>query len=97
MPKPDTDVKFGSNHRERAGRHSEKPAFYRDMINAMTGGVPVLELFAREDAEHPLPANFFTWGAQSTNSAEQPEPAPFLPVTTRSPGADALSFDEAAE
>ncbi len=109
LPKPDTDVKFGSNHRERAGRHSEKPAFYRDMINAMTGGVPVLELFAREDAEHPLPENFFTWGAQSTNSAEQPEPAPSSPVTTRSPGADtapafasesdagALSFDEAAE
>ena len=72
--------------------------------------LPILwELFAREDAEHPLPENFFTWGAQSTNSAEQPEPAPSSPVTTRSPGADtapafasesdagALSFDEAAE
>jgi len=113
LPKPDTDVKFGSNHRERSGPHSAKPTFYRDMINAMirnreTGlSPPVLELFAREDAEHPLPSNFFTWGAQSTNSAEHPEPAPSSP--SGSPGADtapacvsgdhagALSFGEAAE
>jgi N6-adenosine-specific RNA methylase IME4 len=71
LPKPDTDKKFGSNHRERAGKHSAKPAFYREMINAMTGGVPVLELFAREDDDaEPLPPNFFTWGNQSKNSAE---------------------------
>lgn len=70
LPKPDTDKKFGSNHRERSGRHSEKPAFYRDMINAMTGDLPVLELFAREDDEHVLPPNFYTWGNQSQNSAE---------------------------
>jgi hypothetical protein len=70
LPKPDTDKKYGSNHRERAGRHSAKPAHYRDMINDMTGGVPVLELFAREDDEHVLPPNFFTWGNQSKNSAE---------------------------
>jgi N6-adenosine-specific RNA methylase IME4 len=72
LPKPDTDVKFGSNHRERAGEHSAKPTYYRDMINAMTGGLPVLELFAREDDEHPLPPNFFTWGNQSNNTAELP-------------------------
>ena len=72
LPKPGTDVKVGSNHRERAGAHSAKPAYYRDMINAMTGGVPVLELFAREDDDSPLPANFFTWGNQSKNTAELP-------------------------
>jgi hypothetical protein len=38
----------------------------------MTGGLPVLELFAREDDEHPLPPNFFTWGNQSNNTAELP-------------------------
>ncbi len=76
LPKPDTDKKYGSNHRERAGRHSEKPAFYRQMINDMTGGVPVLELFAREDDDHVLPDNFFTWGNQSKGTAEVPEHDP---------------------
>lgn len=70
LPKPDTDKKYGSNHRARAGRHSAKPTYYRTMINDMTGGVPVLELFAREDEEHVLPENFFTWGNQSNNTAE---------------------------
>jgi N6-adenosine-specific RNA methylase IME4 len=70
LPKPDSDKKHGSNHRARAAGHSAKPAYYRDMINDMTGGVPVLELFAREDEEHVLPPNFFTWGNQSKNTAE---------------------------
>lgn len=70
LPKPDNDKKYGSNHRERAGKHSAKPTHYRDMINDMTGGAPVLELFAREDEGHVLPANFFTWGNQSKNTAE---------------------------
>ncbi|MGD0076526.1 MAG: hypothetical protein ABSD31_19670, partial [Candidatus Binataceae bacterium] len=72
LPKPDTDVKVGSNHRERAGIHSAKPMYYRDMISVMTGGVPVLELFARDDDSNPLPPNFFTWGNQSKNTAELP-------------------------
>lgn len=72
LPKPDTGVKVGSNHREGRGAHSAKPAYYREMINAMTGGLPVLELFAREDAEHPLLANFYTWGNESQNTAELP-------------------------
>ena len=42
------------------------------MISAMTGGLPVLELFAREDDENPLPANFYTWGNQSKNTADLP-------------------------
>lgn len=71
LPKPDTDVKVGSNHRERAGKHSAKPAYYRDMINAMTGNLPVLELFAREDENNWLPPNFYTWGNQSLSTAER--------------------------
>lgn len=81
LPKPDTDKKHGSNHRERAGKHSAKPTYYRDMINDMTGGLPVLELFAREDDAHPLPPNFYTWGNQSKNTAEQPEPVDHDPET----------------
>lgn len=69
LPKPDTDKKHGSNHRSRSTRHSEKPAYYREMINDMTGGVPTIELFAREDAGHVLPPNFYTWGNQSKNTA----------------------------
>lgn len=70
LPMPSGAEKVGSNHRERAGEHSAKPTYYRDMINRMTGGVPVLELFAREDDAHVLPGNFFTWGNQSKNTAE---------------------------
>lgn len=106
LPKPDTDKKFGSNHRERAGRHSAKPSFYRDMIDAMTGGVPVLELFAREDDEHPLPPNFYTWGNQSKNTAEieTPHDADGVvieethqrPATTGKPSSAAAPHGEAA-
>lgn len=81
LPKPDSDKKYGSNHRERAAGHSAKPTYYRDMINDMTGGVPVLELFAREDEEHVLPPNFFTWGNQSKNTAEIQCDESFNPTT----------------
>jgi N6-adenosine-specific RNA methylase IME4 len=73
LPKPDTDKKPGSNYRAASEGHSAKPAYYREMINAMTGTLPVLELFAREDGEHVLPANFFTWGNQSNNTADLPQ------------------------
>ena len=43
------------------------------MIDRMTGGVPVLELFAREDADHVLPPNFYTWGNQSKGTADLPD------------------------
>lgn len=89
LPKPDTDKKYGSNHRERADKHSAKPKFYRTMINDMTGGVPVLELFAREDDEHPLPENFFTWGNESNNTAEAPAPI--------DANGDALAHDDVGE
>jgi N6-adenosine-specific RNA methylase IME4/ParB-like chromosome segregation protein Spo0J len=69
LPKPDNDEKFTSNHRERAGEHSRKPQFYRDMIATMTGGVPVLELFARVDVENPLPPNWQAWGNEAREEA----------------------------
>lgn len=70
LPKPASDEKFGSNHRERSRPlgHSRKPQFYREMIATMTGGLPVLELFARADEDHPLPANWEAWGNESSPS-----------------------------
>ncbi|MBW7966781.1 MT-A70 family methyltransferase [Bradyrhizobium sp. BR 10261] len=71
LPMP--EKKFGSNHRERPREHSRKPDFYRDMIASMAGGLPVLELFARVDAEHPLPEG---WGAWGNQAGAEPEVAP---------------------
>lgn len=67
LPKPDTKEKFGSNHRERSKPlgHSRKPEFYRQMIATMCGGLPVMELFARVDAENPLPENWHAWGNEA--------------------------------
>ncbi|TFV34572.1 hypothetical protein E4K66_30885 [Bradyrhizobium frederickii] len=79
LPKPASDEKFGSNHRERATDHSRKPEHYRNMIRAMVGcdsegePLPVLELFARVDAEHPLPKNWGAWGNQAGVSAQGAE------------------------
>jgi N6-adenosine-specific RNA methylase IME4 len=66
LPMPAGAEKFGSNHRERPRGHSRKPDFYRHMIATMTGGLPVLELFARANAEHALPADWEVWGNQAT-------------------------------
>lgn len=68
LPMPLPANKFGSNHRERSKPlgHSRKPQFYRDMIAKMTNGLPVLELFSRFDADHPLPENWEGWGNEST-------------------------------
>jgi N6-adenosine-specific RNA methylase IME4 len=68
LPKPDTKEKFGSNHRERSKPlgHSRKPDFYRQMIATMCGGLPVLELFARVDADNPLPPQWQGWGNQAS-------------------------------
>ncbi|MDI3559590.1 hypothetical protein [Bradyrhizobium sp. Arg816] len=71
LPKPASDEKFSSNHRERKREHSRKPDHYRHMIATMVGKdtagqpLPVLELFARVDGEHPLPANWDAWGNQA--------------------------------
>ncbi|WP_416194029.1 MT-A70 family methyltransferase [Nitrobacter sp. TKz-YC01] len=72
LPKPDTKEKFGSNHRERSKPlgHSRKPEFYREMIATMCGGLPVMELFARVDAEHPLPPKWEGWGNQTSPSSD---------------------------
>lgn len=73
LPKPDTCEKFGSNHRERSKPlgHSRKPEFYREMIATMCGGLPVMEMFARVDAEHPLPPKWEGWGNQTSPSRSE--------------------------
>ncbi len=83
LPKPDSGEKFGSNHRERSKPlgHSTKPQHYRRMIATMAGrGVPVLEMFARFDADNPPPPGWDLWGNQaqgnqSQDAAEQTFPA----------------------
>lgn len=81
LPKPASDEKFGSNHRERKREHSRKPDHYRHMIATMVGKdsdgapLPVLELFARVDAEHPLPANWDAWGNQAGVALVAPQGA----------------------
>lgn len=55
-----------SIYREAKREHSRKPDYFRAMINEFTGGQDVLELFARVDSEHPLPANFTAWGNESS-------------------------------
>lgn len=71
LPKPAGSEKFGSNHRERAREHSRKPDFYRHMIATMVGcdqdgrPLPVLEMFARVDAKHPLPPGWDACGNQA--------------------------------
>lgn len=74
LPKPAGSEKFGSNHRERPREHSRKPDHYRRMIASMVGcdgegrPLPVLELFARVDAEHPLPPGWLAAGNQAAAS-----------------------------
>lgn len=67
LPMQPAAEKFGSEHRERSRLlgHSRKPQFYREMIAAMTAGLPVLEMFARVDGDHPLPENWDAWGNES--------------------------------
>jgi N6-adenosine-specific RNA methylase IME4/ParB-like chromosome segregation protein Spo0J len=71
LPMPAVAEKFGSNYRERSREHSRKPDFYRRMIATMTGGLPVLELFARADDGHPLPQNWEVWGNQAQTGVWQ--------------------------
>ncbi len=89
LPKPATDEKFGSNHRERSKPlgHSRKPEFYRDMIATMSGGVPVLELFARVDADHPLPEGWEGFGNQAGGDD----------VSTASADSESVSADTTSE
>ena len=74
LPKPDNGEKFGSNHRERSRPlgHSTKPQHYRRMIATMAGrGVPVLEMFARFDADNSPPPGWDLWGNQAQGNQSQ--------------------------
>jgi N6-adenosine-specific RNA methylase IME4/ParB-like chromosome segregation protein Spo0J len=69
-----------SIYRERKTEHSRKPEYFRKMIAEMAHGLPVLELFARVDAEHPLPVGWEPWGNEAGShiadaSAERAPPA----------------------
>lgn len=82
LPAPIPAQMYGSLIRERARPlgHSAKPPKVRKMIADMVGcdsdGEPlhVLELFARNDPDNPLPQNWEAWGNESA-SAEQREAA----------------------
>ena len=82
-PMPAGGEKVGSNHRERPREHSRKPDHYRRMIQRMTGNLPVLELFARVDDEHPLPVGWEAWGNQA--AIKTTAKFEFLPVADVSP------------
>jgi N6-adenosine-specific RNA methylase IME4 len=69
-----------SIYREQKREHSRKPDYFREMITNFTCGQDVLELFARVDAEHPLPHNFTAWGNEVA-----PPPITFLPVDGAKP------------
>lgn len=78
LPKPEQAAIVGSNHRERSRPlgHSRKPQYYRQMIAGMVGaGVPVLECFARADAQFPLPPGWDAWGNQAGDEQQSREPA----------------------
>lgn len=83
LPKPSGAEKFGSNHRERPREHSRKPDHYRHMIATMVGcdaegrPLPVLELFARVDAEHPLPPGWLAAGNQAEPRQDEIEDSSF--------------------
>lgn len=72
LPMPAAAEKYTSEHRERSKPlgHSRKPQAYREMIASMTGGIPVIELFARHDAQFPLPPNWEAWGNQAQDTAD---------------------------
>ncbi len=103
LPKPASDEKFGSNHRERATDHSRKPEHYRQMIRAMVGcdsegqPLPVLELFARVDAEHPLPPNWGAWGNQAGVALQSSASAAPIDAAPSSSLAGATSSDGGGE
>ena len=73
-----------SIYREAKREHSRKPPYFRTMINEFTGGQDVLELFARADDRHPLPANFTPWGNELATE-QAAIPAACEPVPTLSP------------
>lgn len=53
-----------SVYAEKAGRHSAKPAFFREMIEVLFAGVPRLEMYARE-----APPGWDVWGYEAPEAA----------------------------
>lgn len=67
---PMPELKPPSAYLERKREHSRKPSYYRELIAEMEGDVPRVELFARVDAEHPLPVGWDAWGNEALVAAE---------------------------
>jgi N6-adenosine-specific RNA methylase IME4 len=60
VPKLAADNKVQSEHLQQV--HEQQPDHHREVIRGMTGGMPVIELFARVDDKNPLPPNWHTCG-----------------------------------
>jgi N6-adenosine-specific RNA methylase IME4 len=71
---PTRGTQAPSIYREAKREHSRKPDYFRQMITEFTNGQHVLELFARVDANHPLPSNFAAWGNQANESESAAAP-----------------------
>lgn len=103
LPKPEASAKFGSNHRERPREHSRKPDFYRHMIATMVGSdsegrpLPVLELFARVDAEHPLPPGWDAAGNQANSPDKAIEEGGGFPVAAAPQNAEETGAHEVSD
>lgn len=65
VPMPLPELRAPSVYRERRGEHSDKPSYFRDLINAQYGTLPKIELFAREAAP-----GWAVWGNQAPAEAD---------------------------
>jgi N6-adenosine-specific RNA methylase IME4 len=72
MVAPENGSVLGPNlYREKKGRHSAKPTYFRDLIGNVPEyrDLPKVELFARVD--EPLPDGWYAWGAQANVPKQQ--------------------------
>jgi N6-adenosine-specific RNA methylase IME4 len=72
MVAPENGSVLGPNlYREKKGRHSAKPTYFRDLIGNVPEyrDLPKVELFARTD--EPLPDGWYAWGAQANVPQQQ--------------------------
>lgn len=64
IPPPEAGKQPSSVHREARGKHSAKPEFYYEMIEAAYPQLPKIELFCRTPRE-----GWAVWGNQSEGAA----------------------------
>ncbi len=68
IPAPAQGTQFPSIIRAPVGRHSEKPAVFREMIERLFPNLPRIELFARGDVP-----GWDVWGNETTSAQEAAE------------------------